>query len=92
MLLGGAGVTLGSWRLGAWSMLLYATLPGVALSSMWLGAGSTLIFFWAQASMPSCACVAAGGWGWALLCGLAAGLGALSSEAMLLFPSPSHSI
>jgi len=38
LLLGGAGVTLGSWRLGAWSMLLYATLPGVALSSMWLGA------------------------------------------------------
>ncbi|HEY8015002.1 MAG TPA: glycosyltransferase family 39 protein, partial [Dongiaceae bacterium] len=86
MLLGGAGVTLGSWRLGAWSMLLYATLPGVALSSMWLDTGSTLIFFWAASLYAFLRLRRGGGMGWALLCGLAAGLGALSSEAMLLFP------
>ena len=86
MLLGGAGATLGSWRLGAWAMLLYATLPGVALSSMWLGADSTLIFFWAASLYAFLRLRRDGGMGWALLCGLAAGLGALSSEAMLLFP------
>ena len=86
MLLGGAGVTLGSWRLGAWSMLVYATLPGVALSSMWLGAGSTLMFFWAAGLYAFLRLRRGGGIGWAVLCGMAAGLGALSSEAMLLFP------
>ena len=86
MLLGGAGVALGSWRLGAWSMLLYATLPGVALASIWLGAGSTLLFFWAASLYAFLRLRRGGGIGWAFLCGLVAGLGALSSEAMLLFP------
>jgi 4-amino-4-deoxy-L-arabinose transferase-like glycosyltransferase len=86
MLLGGAGVALGSWRLGAWSMLVYATLPGVALGSMWLGADAPLMFFWAAGLYALLRLRRGGGIGWALLCGLAAGLGALSSEAMLLFP------
>jgi 4-amino-4-deoxy-L-arabinose transferase-like glycosyltransferase len=92
MLLGGAGVTLGSWRLGAWSMLVYATLPGVALTSMWLGAGSTLMFFWAAGLYAFLRLRRGGGIGWAVLCGLAAGWGRSAARPCCSSPSQSRSI
>jgi 4-amino-4-deoxy-L-arabinose transferase-like glycosyltransferase len=86
ILLGAAGSALGSRRLGAWAMLTYATLPGVAIASIWLGADSPLMFFWALTLYACLRLRQGGGIGWALLGGLAAGLGALSNAAMLLFP------
>jgi 4-amino-4-deoxy-L-arabinose transferase-like glycosyltransferase len=86
ILLGAAGIALGSWRLGAWTMLTYATLPGVAIASIWLGADSPLMFFWALTLYAVLRLRQGGAIGWAVLGGLAAGLGALSSAAMLLFP------
>lgn len=86
MLLGGAGLVLGGFRLGAWTMLIYATLPGVAIASMWLAPGSPLMFFWALTLYAFLRLRQGGGIRWAVLGGLAAGLGTLSSPAMLLFP------
>jgi hypothetical protein len=86
ILLGAAGVALGSWTLGAWSMLLCATLPGVAIASLWLGADSPLMFFWAAALYAVLRLRQGHGLGWAILGGFALGLGILSSNAMLLFP------
>jgi 4-amino-4-deoxy-L-arabinose transferase-like glycosyltransferase len=86
MLLGGAGLVLGGFRLGAWAMLTYATLPGVAIASMWLAPDSPLAFFWALALYAFLRLRQGGDIRWAVLGGLAIGLGTLCSVAMLLFP------
>jgi hypothetical protein len=84
--IGAAGMTLGGWRLGAWSMLVYATLPGVALSSMQLTGDAPLLFFWALALLGVLRLRKGGGMGWAAAAGIAAGLGVLSSYAGFFFP------
>ena len=86
MLVGGAGIVLGGFRLGAWAMLIYATLPGVAIASMWLAPDSPLAFFWALTLHAFVRLRQSRDIRWALLAGVAAGLGTLSSIAMLLFP------
>jgi hypothetical protein len=86
MLVGAAGIVLGGFRLGAWGMLTYATLPGVAIASMWLAPDSPLAFFWALALYAFARLRQGKDVRWALLAGVAAGLGTLSSMAMLLFP------
>src|SRR5690242_18698505 len=86
ILLGGAGIVLGGFRLGAWAMLTYATLPGVAIASMWLAPGSPLAFFWALTLYAFLRLRQSREIRWAILGGLAAGLGTLSGVAMLLFP------
>ena len=86
MLVGGAGIVLGGFRLGAWAMLIYATLPGVAIASMWLAPDSPLAFFWALTLHAFVRLRQSRDIRWALLAGVAAGLGTLSSTAMLLFP------
>lgn len=86
ILLGGAGTVLGGFRLGAWAMLTYATLPGVAIASMWLAPGSPLAFFWALTLYAFLRLRQSRELRWAILGGLAAGLGTLSGAVMLLFP------
>jgi 4-amino-4-deoxy-L-arabinose transferase-like glycosyltransferase len=86
MLVGGAGIVLGGFRLGSWAMLAYATLPGVAIASMWLTPDSPLAFFWALTLYAFLRLRQSRDVRWAILGGLAAGLGVLSSTAMLLFP------
>jgi hypothetical protein len=87
MLVGGAGIVLGGFRLGAWAMLTYATLPGVAIASMWLAPDSPLAFFWALTLYAFLRLRQSRDIRWAALGGLAAGLGTLSGAAMLLFPA-----
>src|SRR5262249_58787476 len=85
------GVVLGSRRLGAWSMLTYATLPGVAIASMWISPDAPVSFFWAGAlyailRLRQDSARPGAGARWALVGGLSAGIGALGSMAMLMFP------
>ena len=86
MLVGAAGIVLGGFRLGAWGMLTYATLPGVAIASMWLAPDSPLAFFWALTLYAFVRLRQSRDVRWALLAGVAAGFGTLSSITMLLFP------
>jgi len=86
LILGATGVLIGGWRLGAWSMMAYVTLPGVALSSMFMTSAPLLLFFWAATLYAFLRLRRGGSIGWALAGGVAGGLGALASLSMLLFP------
>jgi 4-amino-4-deoxy-L-arabinose transferase-like glycosyltransferase len=86
LILGATGLALGSRRLGAWAMLIYATLPGVAFSAMLITTDVPLLFFWALGLYAFVRLRQEGGIGWAGLAGVAGGLGALSKYAMLFFP------
>jgi 4-amino-4-deoxy-L-arabinose transferase-like glycosyltransferase len=86
LILGATGIAFGSLRLGAWTMLIYATLPGVAFSAMLITTDVPLVFFWALSLYAFVRLRKGGGIGWAVLAGLAAGLGTLSKYAMLFFP------
>jgi len=68
-----------------WSALAYLTLPGVSYSSMLASTDAPLLFFWALALFAFVRAVQSSAWRWALLCGLALGLGILAKYAMLFF-------
>lgn len=93
----GIGAGLFDKRVGAWSALLYALLPGVSTSAMIMSTDAPLLFFWAAAL---CCFVrlraapagvgsggwAGGGWGWAIGFGVAFGCALLSKYVALFLP------
>jgi 4-amino-4-deoxy-L-arabinose transferase-like glycosyltransferase len=87
LVLGATGMAFGSLRLGAWTMLVYATVPGVAFSAMLITTDVPLLFFWALSLYAFVRLRKGGGLAWAALAGFAAGLGCLSKYAMLFFPA-----
>ncbi|GIK99612.1 MAG: hypothetical protein BroJett029_38210 [Alphaproteobacteria bacterium] len=69
-------------RVALWSALGYATLPGVSLSALLMTTDVPLLFFWSVALLAWIRLMQGGGAGWAVLGGLALGLGLLSKYAM----------
>jgi len=68
-----------------WSALTMALLTGVSFSARIISTDVPLLFFWALALLAYLKLVAAPHWGWALLMGVALGLGLLAKYAMIYF-------
>jgi len=79
------GKHVGGARLGFWSALAFATLPGVSYSSGLVSTDVPLLFCWAVALYAFLRALHEHGWRWPLLCGVALGYGLLAKYAMLYF-------
>lgn len=75
----------GSQQAGAWTGLSYATLPGVALSSVFMSTDTILFPFLALTLLCYSHLIERRSVGYALLMGVAIGCGTLSKYAMLYF-------
>jgi 4-amino-4-deoxy-L-arabinose transferase-like glycosyltransferase len=69
-------------RVGFWAGLLYATLPSVALSSLVISTDVPLLFFFAVGLLAFARVMHGRSWSWAVVMGVALGLGLLSKYAM----------
>src|SRR5229473_6377529 len=78
----GIGAQLYGRRVGFWSALAYASLPGVSVSDFIISTDAALLLFWAAALYAFVRARENGGWGWWAAVGLAAGLGLLAKYAM----------
>ncbi len=78
------GARLYDRRVGLWSALAYASLPGVSVSAFIMSTDAPLMLCWAAALYAFIRARARedGGWGWWLAVGIAAGLGLLAKYAM----------
>jgi 4-amino-4-deoxy-L-arabinose transferase-like glycosyltransferase len=72
-------------RAGFWSAIAYATLPGISYSSGLISTDVPLLFFWAVALYAFLRAMAETGWRWAIVCGVALGLGFETKYAMAYF-------
>jgi 4-amino-4-deoxy-L-arabinose transferase-like glycosyltransferase len=74
-------------KVGAWSAMLWATLPAVSLSAVMITTDPFLLFFWAAAllALVEAAETGPGVNHWWLVLGLSFGLGLLAKYAMVLF-------
>jgi 4-amino-4-deoxy-L-arabinose transferase-like glycosyltransferase len=77
----GIGTRLYDRRVGFWSALTYASLPGVSVSAFIISTDAPLLFFWAAALYAFIRARAEGHWWWVAV-GVAAGLGLLAKYAM----------
>src|SRR5271166_6974369 len=78
----GIGIRLYDHRVGFWSALAYASLPGVSVSAFIISTDAALLLFWAAALYGFIRAREEGGPGWWLAVGIAAGLGLLAKYAM----------
>ena len=78
----GIGTRLYDARVGLWSALTYASLPGVSVSAFVISTDAPLLLFWAAALYAFVRGRDGGGWAWWLGVGLAAALGLLAKYAM----------
>src|SRR6516164_1984392 len=78
----GIGARLYGRRVGFWSALTYASLPGVSVSAFIISTDAPLMLFWAASLYAFVRAREEHGWGWWLAVGLAAGLGLLAKYAM----------
>ncbi|MBV9685858.1 MAG: glycosyltransferase family 39 protein, partial [Alphaproteobacteria bacterium] len=78
----GIGARLYDARVGLWSALTYASLPGVSVSAFVISTDAPLLLFWAAALYSFVRAREEDGWAWWLTVGLAAGLGLLAKYAM----------
>ena len=77
------GARLYDQRVGFWSALAYATLPGTSVSGFIISTDAPLVLCWAAAFYAFIRAREDGeGWGWWLAVGTAAGLGLLAKYAM----------
>ncbi|MDB5397435.1 MAG: phospholipid carrier-dependent glycosyltransferase [Rhodospirillales bacterium] len=72
-------------RVGFFSALLYATIPGVIFSGLIISTDVPLLFFWALALLAIWEMWSAPDWRWAVILGVAFGLGFLAKYAMGYF-------
>ena len=72
-------------RTGFWSGLVYATLPGVSLSSSLISTDAPLLFFVALSLLAVVKLQVMRSWRWGVLLGLGIGFGLLSKYAMSYF-------
>lgn len=84
LLIADLGRRLFDARTGAWSGVIYVTLPAVSLSSMLISTDVPLLLFWTIALVCLVRALDEGGRWWIGL-GIALGLGLLSKYAMALF-------
>ncbi|MFD0986210.1 ArnT family glycosyltransferase [Methyloligella solikamskensis] len=80
-----AGRDLFDARVGFWSAVIFATLPGISFSANIVSTDVPLLFFWSAALYFAVKLQAERSWRWAILLGVAIGLGALAKYAMLYF-------
>lgn len=85
LVVGAVGRALYDARIGFWSGLVYATLPGVSFSSGLISTDVPLLFCVALGLLAVVRMRADASWVWAVLLGLAVGFGALAKYAMGLF-------
>ncbi len=81
----GIGRRLFNARVGFWSAVVYATLPGVSFSAVVLSSDVPLLFFWALGLYAFVRALQHNSWRWWLLLGAALGFGMLSKYAMVFF-------
>jgi hypothetical protein len=79
----GIGARLYDQRVGFWSALTYASLPGVSVSAFIISTDAPLLLFWAAALYAFVRAREEGGRGWWVTIGMAAGLGLLAKYAMV---------
>jgi 4-amino-4-deoxy-L-arabinose transferase-like glycosyltransferase len=79
------GRALFSERVGFFSALIYATLPGVIFSGLVISTDVPLLFFWALALLALWQLYVQPNWRWAVVLGAAFGLGFLAKYAMGYF-------
>jgi 4-amino-4-deoxy-L-arabinose transferase-like glycosyltransferase len=72
-------------RIGFWSGLIYATLPGVSLSSSLISTDAPLLFFVALSLLAVVKLQADTSWRWGVMLGFGLGFGLLSKYAMGYF-------
>lgn len=72
-------------RVALWTAVTYATLPAVSFSSGIVSTDVPLLFFWSVALYAVTRLSAERTYGWAVLLGVAIGLGLLSKYAMMYF-------
>lgn len=85
LVLGLVGREIGGPRLPFWTIVAYATLPGVSFSSVLMTTDVPLLLFWSLALWCFVRWLRTGGIAWAGLCGVAVGCGMLSKYSMALF-------
>jgi hypothetical protein len=76
------GTRLYDSRVGLWSALAYASLPGASVSAFIISTDAPLLLFWAAALYAFIRAREAGGRSWWLAVGFACGLGLLAKYAM----------
>ncbi len=69
-------------RVGLWSALGYASLPGISVSAFIISTDAPLLLFWAAALYAFIRAREAGEWRWWFAVGVACGLGLLAKYAM----------
>jgi Dolichyl-phosphate-mannose-protein mannosyltransferase len=69
-------------RVGLWSALAYASLPGASISGFIISTDAPLLLFWAAALYAFIRAREDGGWSWWFAVGVACGLGLLAKYAM----------
>ena len=72
-------------RTGFWSGLVYATLPGVSLSSSLISTDAPLLFFVALSLLALARFSVSASWRWGAMLGVGLGFGLLSKYAMIYF-------
>jgi Dolichyl-phosphate-mannose-protein mannosyltransferase len=76
------GARLYDSRVGLWSALAYASLPGASVSAFIISTDAPLLLFWAAALYAFIRAREAGGRSWWVAVGIACGLGLLAKYAM----------
>ena len=76
------GARLYDSRVGLWSALAYASLPGTSISAFIISTDAPLLMFWAVALYAFIRAREDGSWGWWLTVGVACGLDLLAKYAM----------
>src|SRR5215831_890406 len=76
------GTRLYDSRIGLWSALAYASLPGASVSAFIISTDAPLVLFWAAALYAFISAREDSGPGWWVAVGLACGLGLLAKYAM----------
>lgn len=72
-------------RFGFWAAVVFATLPGISLSSTLISTDVPLLFFWATALLCLVKLLETRSWGWSIALGVAVGIGLLAKYAMIYF-------
>lgn len=79
------GAVLFGPRTGFWASAIYITLPAVSFSSGIVSTDVPLLFFWSLALLSLWQTIELRATGWAVMTGVAIGLGLLSKYAMVYF-------
>ncbi len=72
-------------RFGFWAAVVFATLPGISLSSTLISTDVPLLFFWALALLGLVKLLETRAWRWAVALGLTIGAGLMAKYAMIYF-------